>query len=649
MLVRREQPLLFSNPLMQTLPLTELPQPLFLVISEGRLRAHTTDPTSPWHTLLEAHLDQPWTSALEAAFSGSSAADSIEKAIEENLDKGRFTAQLQCDEPWLQILAQWHTDSVSSQTYLNLSAELVPLASSRAHNEAVEAVPKEALMVRLKQAESKLETYLHHFPGVLFSQRPDGSCAFVSPRMSNWIGDQAQRMTRSSGTFHSLIAPDDREKTLQTIRENSPKGKPYSLQYRMLHPETQALIYVYDIRLPIVLGNGTHLQDEGIWIDVTRQAVAENRISASLWKENLSAITSGLVHDFSNSMAGIFSLSELYHDEMDPSHPRHEGMGQIKSHAMRAQRLVSRIVDMNREIAGYTSYHNLEVLIRDLEDIIRIILPKSVELQFEFPDDELLVSVDEVAFRQTFTHFVTNFRDAQPAGGQFGVKVEKTDAGFKVHIWDNGPGIDPEIAPRVFDPFFSTKEATEAAGFGLYAAKTFVEAAGGELTLGSETYPGAHFILFLPNADTSRKQSDGDYLAIEESAATSYHSVAMTAKKSCLVIIGEDAAAVDFLSSGLSQNPWDIRVFSNSHDAARELEERDQTPGVILFASGSGESTKASQMTPLEQWSDEAMSVLFSMPGAERPNAETIEIFDMLLDDSLGIEDIQDRLTPWMG
>ena len=45
------------------------------------------------------------------------------------------------------------------------------------------------LLLRLRQAESRLETYLHHFPGVIFSQRPDGSFAFISPKMQEWIGE----------------------------------------------------------------------------------------------------------------------------------------------------------------------------------------------------------------------------------------------------------------------------------------------------------------------------------------------------------------------------------------------------------------------------------------------------------------------------
>ena len=634
---------------MQTLPLKELPQPLFLVISDGKLRSHTKDSASPWHTLLEDSIGLSWDSAIDAAFGENSATGSIAQAIEAAPERGSYSTPLQTDDTWLQLLAQWHTDPSSKQTYLTLSLELAPLGSPRAQNEALASIPKESLMVRLKQAESKLETYLHHFPGVLFSQRPDGSCAFVSPRMQDWIGDDAARLTRSSGAYHMLIAPDDREKTLHTIRENSPKGKPYSLQYRMLHPKSQALIYVYDIRLPIVLGNGTHLQDEGIWIDVTRQAVAENRISSSLWKENLSAITSGLVHDFSNSMAGIYSLSELYHDEMDPEHPRHEGMGQIKSHAMRAQRLVRRIVDMNREIAGDTSYHNLEVLIRDLEDIIRIILPKSAKVEFEFPDDELLVSLDEVAFRQAFTHFVTNFRDAKPEGGTFGVRVETIEGGFNLHVWDNGPGIDESIGSRVFDPFFSTKENEEGAGFGLYAVKTFAAAANGHLSLGKNTYPGAHFVLFLPNADAAREHTDDYEPYVEESSGNFNTSTQLPASRSCLVIVGQSEEAIDFLKNGLERNPWDIRIYPSSAAAAAELNEQALTPGVMLFALGQGSTLEANEIALLSRWADEAMTVLFLMPGADRPGADTTESCDMMLDTSLGIEGIQDRLTPWIG
>ena len=66
-------------------------------------------------------------------------------------------------------------------------------------------------------------------------------------------------------------------------------------------------------------------------------------------EEGLATLTNGLVHDFSNLMAGIFSISELYHGMMEKDDPMANGMGQIKKSAMQAQKLVRRIIDLHWE------------------------------------------------------------------------------------------------------------------------------------------------------------------------------------------------------------------------------------------------------------------------------------------------------------
>lgn len=634
-------------------PLSDLPDPLFLVISQTDLLAHNAPANSSWHTFLENRLNQPWVGALTEAYEHQDGISQIAASIRDNPIRGSIQISLTPSGDWVNIEAHWFGDEQTHKTYLSLSQKLTPLGSPRAQDHELETVSNRPLILRLKQAESRLETYLHHFPGVLFSQRPDGSFAFVSPKMEEWIGDASKRLNRSTSGLRELIAPEDREKALSTISENSPLGKPYSLQYRILNPESRALIYVYDIRLPIVLSNGTHLQDEGIWIDVTRQAVAENRISHSLWKENLASITSGLVHDFSNSMAGIFSLSELYHAEMEPDHPRQEGMGQIKSHAMRAQKLVRRIVDMNRDIAADASYHNLETLIRDYEDIISIILPKSTQLDFQFPDEELLVYLDEVAFRQALTHFVTNTRDALPSGGTFGIHVDSIPGGFEIHIWDDGAGIPDSEKTRIFEPFYSTKDPDTAAGFGLYAAKAFVELAGGSIRLGAGRFPGAHFIVYLPDADSVRSDinRESSYLANIDSESESVVSEAPQApykSSAYLIIINPEDEAGPFLNDGLSSKNWTIITAASSTEAAKLIDAKDEGPSVIIFALGKTASLKIEDLEPLNQWTEEAMITLFTMPECTRPSPDIIESFDMLLDTSIGIQGISSRLEPWM-
>jgi signal transduction histidine kinase len=72
--------------------------------------------------------------------------------------------------------------------------------------------------------------------------------------------------------------------------------------------------------------------------------------------------------------------------------------------------------------------------------------------------------------------------------------------GVVLHIADNGAGIAPEVLPKVFDAFFTTR-TTVGTGIGLFIAKNFVEGHGGAISIESHTQPekqGTNVRIFLP-------------------------------------------------------------------------------------------------------------------------------------------------------
>ena len=139
--------------------------------------------------------------------------------------------------------------------------------------------------------------------------------------------------------------------------------------------KSNQIIYLLDVRTPIKTSGGKLLGFDGVLIDVTRQAIAEHRLSNSVWREGLTTLTNGLVHDFSNLMAGIFSISELYHGMMDKDDPMKNGIGQIKKSSMQAQQLVGpslTYIVKNLQIMFMT-----RLLLKDQMDLLQIIIPST--------------------------------------------------------------------------------------------------------------------------------------------------------------------------------------------------------------------------------------------------------------------------------
>jgi signal transduction histidine kinase len=83
--------------------------------------------------------------------------------------------------------------------------------------------------------------------------------------------------------------------------------------------------------------------------------------------------------------------------------------------------------------------------------------------------------------------------------GTIRIELELPGGWVVVRVSDNGPGIDPEVAERLFEPFVTTRSRDESSGLGLAVARHIGEEHGGTLTL-EPTETGASFALRLPAA-----------------------------------------------------------------------------------------------------------------------------------------------------
>jgi len=371
-------------------------------------------------------------------------------------------------------------------------------------------------LVRLQKAESRLADYISNFPGIFFSQRPDMSFSYLSKGIRSLFPEEYREFSRDSGLFLSKILEQDREHYLNEINSQKPSGQTYSFTYRVVLPQMHQVVYLLDVRTPSITSQGKLLGYDGVLIDITRQAIAEHRLSNSVWREGLATLTNGLVHDFSNLMAGIFSISELYFGMMEKDDPMANGMGQIKKSAMQAQKLVRRIIDLHRQKPANRAVQDLRLLLKDQMDLLEIIIPRSARIKTNFGKEALPAFIEETGFRQVILNLAINARDAIERTGKISISIRKVEegtplvsdqksvaeiaecTGAEVSISDNGKGIPDSIKEKLFDPFFSTKDATKGSGFGLYNSKLFIEDHNGKIGFVSEEGKGSTFFLFIP-------------------------------------------------------------------------------------------------------------------------------------------------------
>ena len=375
---------------------------------------------------------------------------------------------------------------------------------------------RRALFLRLMRAESQLKTLMEQWPGVIFSQRADLSLRYASPRLEELTGARMEEWQRRPDLFLEVIHEADTEGLRRQLREAARKRDGVTNTFRVRHRKTGRVTYIMEHRQALTSLGGLLLGYECLWFDVTRQTIAERRLSTAAWKETLAVLTMGLVHDFSNVMAGIHSLSESFVAQIEPSHPFHEGLSLIQRNSLQASKLVHRIIQLHQGKTGECNYHDLNELLAELQELVRKIIPRRIEFVVLPAEEPLALFIDLVEFRQVVINLIINAVDAMPQTGRLTLRARRCLEmpglphrqgraprlpAICLAVEDTGCGIRERHLASVFDPFFTTKQVDKGSGLGLYNARLFVERFHGAITVESTEGVGTSFKLWLPEAD----------------------------------------------------------------------------------------------------------------------------------------------------
>lgn len=137
-------------------------------------------------------------------------------------------------------------------------------------------------LIRLQKAESRLADYISNFPGIFFTQRPDLSFSYLSNGIKKLYPMDYAQFHRSGGFFLDKLWEQDREHFKNELQAFSGQKETFSFTYRIKTFPEEKIMYLLDVRTPIITSNQKLLGYDGVFIDITRQAIAELRLSNSV-------------------------------------------------------------------------------------------------------------------------------------------------------------------------------------------------------------------------------------------------------------------------------------------------------------------------------------------------------------------------------
>lgn len=245
---------------------------------------------------------------------------------------------------------------------------------------------------------------------------------------------------------------------------------------------------------------------------VFRDITDEKRMEEELFKvkklESVGVLAGGIAHDFNNILVGILGNISLAKEFLGNTEKVDEMLRNTEKAALRAKDLTAQLLTFSR--GGEPIIQNTSIVSTIAESAEFALRGSNVNINLNIPDDLWLVKADSGQISQVIQNIVLNSRQAIPEEGTVEISChncsdcdygssELREKCVRITISDNGPGIPKEILPRIFDPYFTTKD--DGSGLGLAISHSIIMKHKGEISVESEPGKGTTFTIQLPVSD----------------------------------------------------------------------------------------------------------------------------------------------------
>lgn len=279
----------------------------------------------------------------------------------------------------------------------------------------------------------------------------------------------------------------------------------------------------------------------------------------------LGRMLAGTAHELNNPLAAISGFAQLLLRSPMRAEER-TALETIDHESRRAAAVVRDLLTFSRRGATVERRRvDLNAVARYIVGTRRYALETSgIQVELALADGELLVLGDATQLEQVVLNLVANAHEAldgdtaHARAARIAVRTVRHAREAVLEVADNGPGIARDDLSRIWDPFFTTKGASDGTGLGLSVVHRLVTDHGGAIEAGNGAGGGARFRVALPLAGAE----DGDGAAPAQAAEL--------AREALDVLVAEpDAEAADFLARYLRTRGHAVIVAHDATQAAR--------------------------------------------------------------------------------
>jgi PAS domain S-box-containing protein len=374
----------------------------------------------------------------------------------------------------------------------------------------IDRTQDKVLLDSLAEADYRFASLIDDLPlTVVVAHDGEDHLEFVSPNAASLMGRTLHEL-RSFSTWVASVHPDDAA-TARVITRNVTQKGHHEGTLRLLRADGSD--FVASLRLARRVSPTGREGYIGIIADISDQQRLIDRLASGERLETLGRTAGSIAHDFNNLLMIVSGNIERARGQVGES----IALDTAQVASQRAAELATSLLSFARGRQGSPRRLHIDQFLRNFEPILHGVTHPRAALDREYADQQLVVVADESHLQQIVLNLVTNARDASPAGGTVRVAARLADRAYchlldqppraphvAISVSDQGDGVPPHIASRIWEPFFSGRELTDRSGtgLGLSTVHGLAHQYGGHVQLETVPGKGTTFTVYLPLATT---------------------------------------------------------------------------------------------------------------------------------------------------
>lgn len=489
------------------------------------------------------------------------ARDELEKRVEERTEElaatnRRLREEIAERERAEEELQQAH-DGLEKRVGQR-TAELLA-ANLRLKREVAERKRAEAA---LRESEEKYRTIVETIEEAYCEVDLAGNFTFLNDSACKLLCQEKNELL--SKNLRSYIHGHNVAEALETFTNVRTTGKPANVCHWKIVTEDCS---ERDVEVSVSLvrdSSGRPTGFRGIWRDVTGRRREEEELLKVAKLESIGLLAGGIAHDFNNILTAIRGGVSLAKLTAKPGDKAFHLLSSVEKAAMRAKDLTQQLLTFSKGGEPVRKPSRIAGLVRDsCEFTLR---GSNVRCQFSIPENVWTVNVDEGQISQVISNLVLNSQQALPQGGVLKMTLEGFVVGpehglpladgeyVRISIEDHGCGIPEAHLPKIFDPYFTTKQ--KGSGLGLATSYSIIKKHQGLITADSTLGVGTTFQVYLPRSHDEIPETNGTKLKL-------------LAGKAKILLMDDERIIADLAKEMLSMLGYDVHV---ANDGAQAVE-----------------------------------------------------------------------------